>query len=261
MIMKRLQNTAVIWLVCAALFVPRAQAQQNAPAPPKIDPDAMDALRRMGEYLRTLDQFQVNAAITHDEVLVDSQKVQFFKQVDVVVDRPGRLRMQVKSDEHERLFTYDGSTFTMFAPRTRYYASISAPPSIVDLAQKLEEDYGIELPLIDLFRWGTSEAQISDITAAKNLGPSECGGLTCQHYAFRQDGLDWQVWIQNGDYPLPRKVVLTTRTDEARPQHSAIYTWNLAPSFNEESFVFAPPPDAKKITMADVKAKRDIGQK
>jgi hypothetical protein len=178
-----------------------------------------------------------------------------------VVDRPGRLRMQIRSDQHERLFIYDGTTFTMFAPRTNYYASIPAPPSIADLAKKLEESYGIELPLVDLFRWGTAETQLSDITAAKNIGPSECGGLTCQHYAFRQEGLDWQVWIQNGDHPLPRKIILTTLTDEARPQHSATYSWNLAPSFNEEAFVFAAPADAKRITMADVSAKRDIGQK
>ena len=257
--MKRLHNTSLIWLMCVALFAPQLNAQQKAA--PKIDPDALEALKRMGDYLRTLDQFEVNAAITHEEVLVDSQKVEFFKKVNVVVDRPGRLHMQIKSDQHERLFFYDGTTFTMFAPRTKYYATMSAPPSIADLATKLEETHGIELPLVDLFRWGTSETQISDITAAKNIGPSECGGLTCQHFAFRQEGLDWQVWIQNGDYPLPRKIVLTTLTDEARPQHSAVYTWNLAPSFNDNAFVFAPPADAKKITMADVRAKRDIGQK
>ena len=37
---------------------------------------------------------------------------------------------------------------------------------------------------------------------------------------------------------LPRKLVITTKTDEARPQHAVVYTWNLAPSFNEGAFTF-----------------------
>jgi hypothetical protein len=74
--------------------------------------------------------------------------------------------------------------------------------------------------------------------------------VTCQQYAFRQDGLDWQIWIQNGDFPLPRKVVLTTTTDDARPQYVATYTWNLAPSFSNDAFTFTPGKDAKRITIA-----------
>ena len=81
------------------------------------------------------------------------------------------------------------------------------------------------------------------------IGPSEIGGVTCGHYAFRQDGLDWQVWIQMGDYPLPRKLVLTTMTDEARPQYVATFTWNLAPSFNDAAFTFVPPKGAGRVVL------------
>ena len=79
------------------------------------------------------------------------------------------------------------------------------------------------------------------ITAAMDVGPSDVGGTTCEHYAFRQEEIDWQIWIQMGDHPLPRKLVITTKTDEARPQHTAVYTWNLAPSYNDPAFEFDPP--------------------
>ena len=80
----------------------------------------------------------------------------------------------------------------------------------------------------------------------------EVSGTTCEHYAFRQDDVDWQVWIQKGDYPLPRKLVITTTTEAGRPQHTATYTWNLAPSFNEASFTFVPPAGARKIVLSAV---------
>ena len=86
-----------------------------------------------------------------------------------------------------------------------------------------------------------------------DFGPGVVEGVTCEHYAFRQPGLDWQVWIQLGDHPLPRKLVLTTTTDDARPQHTSVLTWNLAPSYSEDAFVFDPPADAHKIVFAEVK--------
>jgi hypothetical protein len=246
-------------LAALMLFVPSLLlAQTKSNNPPLIDADAMSALKKMGEYLRTLDKFQVNAQVTTEHVLTDGQKVEFSKHVNLVADRPNKMRIQVDGDLHERWFMYDGKTFTMFAPRLKYYTSLDAPPTILELANKLEDDYDLQLPLVDLFRFGTNDADFPPITAAKNIGPSPCDGLTCQHYAFRQDGMDWQVWIQNGEFPLPRKVVLTTLTDEARPQHTAVYEWNLAPSYNDAAFVFEPPADAKKISIAEAQAQRTV---
>jgi hypothetical protein len=217
-----------------------------------IDPDAMSALDSMSAYLRTLKAFQVRAAITSEEVLLDGQKVQFASAADLVAMKPDRLRLQTTSDRKERLFLYDGKNFTLFAPRKNFYATVAAPPTIRELADRLDNGYGIELPFVDLFRWGTPESDAKDITAADIVGPSVIDGITCEHYAFRQRGLDWQVWIQEGDFPLPKKLVLTTMTDEARPQYEAVYTWNLAPSADSGAFAFIPPKDARKIAFADV---------
>lgn len=250
--MRSYKRTVVIAL-CMLVF-PAMLSAQEEDEPPVINPEAMDALRKMGEYLRTLQKFQITGVVTNDQVLADSQKVQITKYVDLVASRPNRLRVLVKADQYERQLIYDGSTFTLFAPRKNMYSTVPAPPTINELATLIEEKHAIELPLVDMFRWGTSEEQRAEITAAKDVGASVCEGVTCRHYAFRQPGLDWEVWIQEGDHPLPRKVVLTTRTDEARPQHTATYTWNLAPSFNNESFAFVPPKDAQKITLADLTA-------
>jgi hypothetical protein len=125
-----------------------------------------------------------------------------------------------------------------------------APATVAELIRTLEEKFDIELPLVDLFRWGTPEASTASITAAMDLGPGTVGGTTCHHYAFRQEGLDWQIWIQEGDFPLPRKLVLTTTTDEARPQFTASYTWDPAPSMNDAAFTFDPPADVDRIEFA-----------
>jgi hypothetical protein len=237
----------------------RAQAADTTTA--RIDRDAIDALTRMGAYLRTLKAFDVRAAITTEDVLLDGQKVQSTKTATLVAEKPDRLRLDVSADHQPRLFLYDGKNFTLYAPRSSYYATVPAPPTIAELAHLLEDKYDVDLPFVDLFRWGTPESNIAAITAARDIGPSKVEGTTCQHYAFRQEGLDWEVWIQNGEFPLPRRLVLTTLTDEARPQHTSVYTWNLAPSVSADAYAFVPPKDARKITFAEVRVAQSAEKK
>jgi len=255
--MRRLILAAGVVGGVAAIFAARPTVgrpmlgrEHSAPTvtAPEIETEAVTGLKRMGSYLRELKSFQVDANISREEVLTDGQKLQFDSRVSALVQRPNRLRLSLRSDRKERTYFFDGKTLTIWAPRLKYYATVSAPPTIVALADTLEEKFDLELPLVDLFRWGMDGANDS-LTAARDIGPAVVGGVTCEQYAFRQDGLDWQVWIQLGDNPLPRKVVITTLTDEARPQHTVEYTWNLAPSFDSSTFVFDKPIDSHRIAI------------
>ena len=78
--------------------------------------------------------------------------------------------------------------------------------------------------------------------------------MDCDHYAFRQADVDWQVWIERGKRALPCKIVITTTQDPAQPQYSAVLKWNVAPKFNKATFTFVPPKDAKQIQVAPVAA-------
>ena len=232
-----------------------ADAKDTAPA---VDPDAVDAVKKMGAYLRTLKVFQVLGAVTHDDVLEDGLIIQSSSKIDMLAVKPNRMRVEVISDERHRLYLYDGKTFTAWGRLNNFYATVPAPPTIAELFKQVNEKFDIELPLIDLFKWGTNEDDINKIKTAIDAGPTTVDGVTCEQYVFHQEGVDWQVWIQLGDYPLPRRLVITTLTDDARPQHTINLTWNLAPSFNEAAFIFDPPPDAKRIlfdgqTAADIK--------
>jgi hypothetical protein len=247
-IRRRILARTLLVLAIAALAA-SAEAQQNSAA---INPAAIKALNDMASYLRNLKAFQVESAITTDEVQDDGQLIQYAAKINFVVQMPNKLLATASSDRNERSFIYDGKTFTMFARRAGYYATVPAPPTLRELDDALSERYDIELPLADLFRFGSPNWKGADIKAATDVGPSEVSGITCEHYAFRQDDVDWQVWIQKGEHPLPRKLVITTTTDAARPQHTATYTWNLAPSFNEQSFTFVPPAGARKIVLATV---------
>src|SRR5262249_27356598 len=50
---------------------------QAKPAKPAIDPDAMEALKKMGAFLRDQQKFTVRSDMTTDDLLPSGQKVQF----------------------------------------------------------------------------------------------------------------------------------------------------------------------------------------
>ena len=238
--------------ILAAVVGGAASGQAPAPAAKgDIDPEAVAALDRMGAYMRaSVKTFQVRAVITRDNVRDNGLLTTSDATIDMVAQLPSHLRIDFKSDAKDRLYLFDGKTFTLYARKMGYYATVAAPGTSGELAKVLEDKYDIELPLADLFSWGTDRVNSSALTAALDAGPAVVDGITCEQYAFRQEGLDWQIWIQLGAYPLPLKQVITTTTDPSRPQYSAVYTWNLAPSFNDAAFTFDPPADAKRIVFA-----------
>jgi hypothetical protein len=219
-----------------------------------IDPDAMEALNKMGAYLRSLKAFQVDSEVTNDDVLDDGEIITDIRTNTLLAVMPNLLRAELKSDEKDVFLFYDGKQFTVYGKLVNYYATVPAPATTAQLVDKVYNDYGIEIPLVDLFKWGTDDSAIKKITSAFDVGPSTVQGITCEHYAFRQEGLDWQIWIQLGDYPLPRKFVIRTLTDDARPQHTSNLVWNLAPSYNEAAFTFDPPAGALRIPLKDINA-------
>jgi hypothetical protein len=148
---------------------------------------------------------------------------------------------------------YDGKTVTMDAPSLKMYASTSAPPTIREMLEMAQDQYGIEIPLADLFMWSARPDFAAKITSAISAGSEGVGGYTCDHYAMRQPGADWQIWIRQGENALPCKIVIAVTGDPAQPQFSAVYRWSDEPPPGAEAYSFKPPAGANPITFGRVK--------
>jgi hypothetical protein len=235
--------------VALAVAAAGVQAQTAAPASAvsTVDPASVQALRDMGAYLQTLQRFAVHSAVTGERVLADGQKLQHGASATLDVARPDHLRALMRTATAERRIFFDGRAVTLWAPLHKYYSTVEYSGNLGSLIDRLEANYGVQVPLSDLFRWGTPEAPLDRIESAMNAGQEFIGGDLCDHYAFRQGKIDWQIWIAVGRRPLPRKIVITNRADEARPQSVTLLDWNLAPNFSASVFRFVPPTGATKV--------------
>jgi hypothetical protein len=165
----------------------------------------------------------------------------------VVVKRPDRLRADADGDDGVRSFYYDGKSFTLFTKPDNYYATTEAPPTILDALEMLLQRYGVELPLLDVVYAAVGGNLGESVLEAGDIGPSRVAGVDCEHLAFRGSKVDWQVWIERGDKPVPRKLVVTTRAEGAAPQFIAMMNWDVAPTIDDASFAFTPPEGAMRI--------------
>lgn len=254
------RNLLLLGLLAAMLAIPGVNAQTTSAAPGQpmasaVDPASIQALKDMGAYLQALKRFRVSVDLTGERVLADGQKLQHTATASLDVDRPNRIRAVMNSARSHRELFYDGATVTLFTPAQKYYSTVAYSGTLAELASKLEEAYGVEIPLSDLFTWGTPAAPVDKVESAMNAGQDFIDEELCDHYAFRQGQIDWQVWIATGAKPLPRKVVITYRGDEARPQSTSLIDWNLKPTFKDSVFNFVPPKGATKIEIIPVKSR------
>lgn len=232
-----------------------APAGTAQPAATAVDPAAIQALKDMGAHLQTLKRFQVSTELTGERVLADGQKLQHTATADMDVERPNKLRALMVSARAERELIYDGRTVTLYTPAQKFYSTVQFDGTLGELVKRLEDRYGVEVPLSDLFLWGTPAAPLDKIESAMNAGQDFIGKDLCDHYAFRQGKIDWQIWITAGSKPLPRKIVITNRGDEARPQSVSLLDWNLKPTFKDSVFKFTPPKGATAIEILPRKTK------
>jgi hypothetical protein len=240
---KMKRSTAAMFGSLAVLAAPLS-AQTTAPV---MEPAAAAALDKMGAFLRGLDSFEVKADVTTEDVLEGGQKLQFGNQVAYAVNRPDKLSAEVSSAKVQRRYNYDGATLTVENVRDGYYAQVPMTGNIGALLSKADEKLGISFPLEDLFLWGDPSSGVAKPREGFLVGVEKVGGFETNHFAYRQDGVDFQLWLDNSSTPVPRKMIITQTDDPAQPQYVANFTWNLTPGLAANHFTFVPGPNAKKI--------------
>lgn len=235
----------------SAFFIqPLSAYAEDAPMQ-KVMPDALGALQKMGEHLKTLNQFSLSAATTNENVLDYNEKIMIGGDITYHVKLPDRLSLDIMTDKRERHYFYNGKTVTIYAPSLKVYSSFPAPDTVAKTIEAAEDTYGVEVPLSDLFYLGTkgSKADASNIISAFYVSDSTINGAVCAHYAYRTQNAHFQVWIHKDGEPLPCKVVRTVINDPARPQYSAVLTWKTNEAFAESVFNFTPPAEIELIAM------------
>ena len=236
-----------ITIVCIILMSNPAFSARKKKTP-YIEPKAEKILRQMCDYLKTLEQFTFHTENTIDAIPSVGHKIQLASAVDVYLRRPDRLRADAKGDRRNAKFYYNGKTVTINDDDSNQYATMKAPPEIEEALVRTLKTFNINAPLAVLIHRNPYKILTKKVKTGVYVGLHYVNGIQYHHLMFNQKSLDWQIWIENDDTPLPRKFIITKTVITGAPQFTALMSnWDVSAKLKDSLFNFIPLKKAEEI--------------
>ncbi len=253
MIKVRLVVVSSAWVVALLLMAAPVRAQQTSQTGQnKSEEQAMAVVKRMADFLSQAKRFSVTADMGFDAVQDSGQKIEFGETRQIILKRPDLLRVDaVKRDGSKSELIFDGKEITLFYAKENVYATEAKPGTVDEAVAYFVNDLDMRLPLAELLDSNLAKMLPERVSEAAYVEQSSIGGVPCDHIALRGDQVDMQLWVAQGNQPLPQRVVITYKREDGRPQFWANFTkWNLSPKVPDSLFVFNPPTGAAKIAFS-----------
>jgi hypothetical protein len=219
-------------------------------SPALAEDDAARILKAMTDY--TAGQKSISATFDSDiEVITpDLQKLQFTSSGQIRLERPDKLRIKRTGGYTDVDLVFDGKTVSLYGNNAKAYVQADAAGTIDQLIDRLQSTAGGAMPGTDLLLSNAFDELTATVIEARHIGQGVIDGVECEHLAFRGVDTDWQIWIESGARPIPRKYVITSKTLAAAPQYSLkIKEWKTDVPAEADTYVFKPPADAKKVDL------------
>ena len=155
---------------------------------------------------------------------------------------------------------FDGESLSIAVSGVKgaQYAAIAAPKgakTIDGILDHLIDEYDYVLQLGDLMYSDVYKTHGDALLSAAYLGRKLVGGRPCHHLSLEFAGADAQLWVQDGDDPVPCRWAFTLRDEPSEPLFvSSFDSWVTNPSVDAARFRFVAPAGAKKVPLKDLLA-------
>ena len=232
-------------LLASILAATLAAAPAHAEAQEK---DAKAILKAMSDYVGSRKSIQLAFDSDIEIITPQLEKIQFTNSGEALVSRPDKLRAHRVGGYADVALFFDGKTVSIYGKHLNGYAQFDAPGTVDGLIEILRQGHGIALPGSDLLLSNSYDRLVAGVQEAKHIGRGVIDGVECEHLAFRNFDTDWQLWVEVGKRPIPRKLVITSKTLNSAPQYTLrVKKWKTGIEPLTDAFAFTPPAGAKKL--------------
>ena len=199
----------------------------------------------MAAHKSSLDQVTIKDVTFIDARLGGGLMVSNSEEVRESINRPGSMYISSFDGETRKgLFFHDG-LLTVYNSEKNLYAQANIPKDIDAAVEFALEELNVEAPLMDMIYKDASAHLInSDETILYLTDNSRVGGADYHHIAIRGPEADFQLWVEEGDRPVVRKIMITSKWDGGSPRFTANLHWDTKPKFEPGLFEFKAPEDA-----------------
>lgn len=230
----------------------QAQAQQATPAASESQIKARAILMQMAEFLGGTQNFSVSVRAAYDAVQKSGQKIEFGETRKLSVSRPDRMRVESEqSDGAKTLTVFSGKEIVLVDSTANVYATAPQTGSLDQTLIHFVKDLGMRFPMAALLVSQLPQELEGRVKSVDYVEKTSIYGAPAHHLAARTDTVDVQIWVADGDKPLPQRIILTYQKAAGQPQFWAQFSdWNLAPAITDATFAAQVPEGAQKIAFA-----------
>jgi hypothetical protein len=226
----------------AVSLMPEARAQGG---------DAEKLLKAMSDHIAGQKAVSVTFDSDIEVVTPSLEKIQFTSSGQVQLSRPDKIRATRTGGYRDIEIVFDGKMLTVNNKDSKDYAQIEALGTTDQLIDVLRDKHGVVAPGADLLISNVYDVMMADVIESAVIGKGVIDGVECDHLAFRNMETDWQIWIESGARPVPRKYVITSKAIGGAPQYTLrIKEWKT--DVPADAFAFKPDTSAKKIALGDL---------
>jgi len=217
----------------------------------RAEDDAAKILKASTDYVAAQKSISATFDSDIEAITPDLQKIQFTSSGQMKLSRPDKLRIRRTGGYADVELTYDGKTLTIYGNNAKFYVQADEPGTVDHVIDVIQSAAGAAMPGTDLLLTNAYDELMANVLDAKHIGQGVVDGVECEHLAFRGTDTDWQIWIETGARPIPRKYVITSKTLAGAPQYTLrIKDWNTDAIADASAFVFKPPADTAKASLS-----------
>jgi len=233
-----------------AMWVMPAPARAEDPSAAPIGEEANSAVAHMGKTLMS-KEFSFRSYTVRAYVGSNGELLHIAHTAKIVVRRPDRLLVDSTGDDGATKTIYDGKTLVVYGMTQKQYAAIPAPATIDETLDLAENRLGTDFPLADLLGGNPEKSVLAGVTSGGQVGFATIDGVSCRHLFFIQaPDLDLELWVEDNERSLPRRVYITYRSLPGHPTFLAeLSDWDFSIHPADAEFVFQPPAGVTQVEM------------
>jgi len=247
--MKKFVQTVFLVALTFSISIGTCWGKQESVLP-AIDPQAEKILQNLSAQKHENISASLEILDTMDEVLESGQKIQYSHVRKLMLNEPNRFWIESTGDITNTTIWKDGRTFTLLDRDNNVYGQVDAPGTIDETMDMMVDTYGVSTPLADILSDDLFSVLMKDVETCRYLGLHHVEGEKCHHIAATQQDIDWQIWVDTGDVPRVRKIVITYKKQPGSPQYSAVLkTFTKLHQVPEDTITFNTQEGTKKIPL------------
>jgi hypothetical protein len=251
--MKAIRAATFLAVTIIASIALANSARAQSPTEPGVSDEVRAVLAQMGKTMQA-KQFSFQARTLRAYAGPNGELLHIAHAIKAVVVRPDRVSVKSSGDDGSGELLYDGKTLVVYNAALKQYAKVPAPGTIQGMLDVATQKMGIDFPLADLLSDDPETSMVAGVTSGGQVGTATIDGVECRHLFFLQPpDIELELWLENNDRALPRRVFVTYTSLPGRPTFIAeLSDWNLTVHPADVEFAFQPPPGATEVQMKPV---------